>query len=98
MAPFGLLRVNGQIIRDPGYHLQPGDFLSPEEAAIRHFRPFFHSHAPGTRDRMEGNRFGRTGLPANIKPIPGVRGFIYLRHPKEEDLPLSSRLIPHLFR
>ena len=98
MAPFGLLKVNGKLVRDPAYRLHPGDFLVPQRETFRHFRPFFHSHAPGTRDRMEGNRFGITGVPTNFKYIPALQGYYYLGYPKEEDLPLSGRLSPHLFR
>jgi ribosomal protein S4 len=98
VAPHGLLRVNGVIVKDMNYRFKAGDFIEPVWERICRFRHYFKTPLNRNEESKRPKRFSVTGVPRNFRYYPSLRCYSYLGNPREGDLRRSSRLQPHLFR
>jgi hypothetical protein len=89
LAPTGLIRVNGIIIRKCDFHLQPGDFIQWEWLTIYHFRSYFRPYyLLQAREETVKN----AGLPKNIMYLNSLHAAIYMQPVRITDIALSSHL------
>jgi len=98
VAPHGLLRVNGKIIKDPAHRLSPGDFIQLEQERILRFRHFFKPVLTRREEQNHPNKYSSGAYPANFTYYPGLRSLVYNGLPKESELRRSNRLNARLFR
>jgi len=108
LAPMGLLRINGKVIRAADHRLNPGDIIQWEWARIAHFKRYFQ---PASSDRVQRikthkgqpkpKKRGLTGsalIPLNFRYQHALRTAVYERLPRPEDLPPGNRLAPILLK
>lgn len=98
MAPHGLLRVNGKIVKDPAYRLSPGDFIQLEQERILRFRHFFKPVLTRRDEQNQPMKYSSGAYPTNFTYYPGLRSLVYNGLPKESELRRSNRLNARLFR
>lgn len=98
VAPHGLLRVNGKIVKDPAYRLSPGDFIQLEQERILRFRHFFKPALNRRDEQNQPMKHSSGAYPANFTYYPGLRSLVYNGLPKESELRRSNRLNARLFR
>jgi ribosomal protein S4 len=98
VAPQGLLRVNGKVVKDPAYRISAGDLLQLEWDKVVRFRHFFKPALNRREAHQRPDRFSTGAYPANFIYHPGTRAMIYRGLPKESDLRRSNRLQGRLFR
>jgi ribosomal protein S4 len=98
VAPFGLLRVNGVLIKDPAHRLKPADTLHLEWDRIARFQHFFEPNLRRREAYQRRTRRSTSSYPTNFEYHRGTRTLVYKHAPDEADLRKSSRLRANYFR
>jgi ribosomal protein S4 len=98
VAQFCLMRVNGVLVSDPEYLLQPGDILQPEWDSIARFQHYFKPYLSRREAYQRKNQQSTAFYPLNFEYHKGTRALVFKHAPDESDLRRSNRLQPNYFR
>lgn len=93
---FGLLRINGALIRDAAYRLQSGAFIEWQWNKIMKFQSHFLAGGLGKNVRKPFTNLLVRG-PKNFEFSRLVRAARYLRRPVPGDLQENGRIVSRLF-
>lgn len=97
IAPMGLFKVNGCIVREPNFRFTPGDHIELMWDKLQKLRTHF---ASSFKRHDKSSRFQNSSLmfPGNFAYNASLRTAQYLRRPRADDLLESSRINARLFR
>ena len=98
VAPFGLLRVNGVLQKDPAYRIPANAIIHLEWDRIARFQHFFRPTLSRREAYQRRVRRSTSSYPTNFEYHRGTRTIIYRHAPDEADLRRSSRLQANMFR
>jgi ribosomal protein S4 len=92
----GIFRINGEVVYDPSFRLQPEQIIEFDWPKIEKIREMFFSM---TWRYNVKNALRRSSLhfPANFQYCSKLRTATYLRLPRPGDLPENSRVNEKLF-
>jgi ribosomal protein S4 len=96
IAPMGLLRVNGRIIREASFRFKPGDYVEWVWDKLQKLKVHFSSllKKRATSKILKKSSFS---FPGNFEYCSKLRSARYLRLPRPGDLVASGRLNEYLF-
>jgi ribosomal protein S4 len=97
IAPMGLFRVNGKIIRDASFRFTPGDHIELIWEKLQKLRTHFNSSLK-RYDKSRHLQNSSLIFPSNFAYNASLRTAQYLRRPRMDDLSESSRINARLFR
>ncbi len=96
IAQRGILRVNGAVIRDPGYRVPDCVYLNKDDAKINELLKYFKS--PLARFDSPKAKYRSASLPKNFEYYSQIKTIWYKGLPKPEHIRTGSRIPSFLFR
>lgn len=98
IATLGVLKVNGEVIRQASYRLRTGDRVEWDLVKLERIRANFQPYrtkSPYARFRVKNSS---AGVPANFLFFPQIRVAIYKGLPTMAEIRKNSRLHPVMFK
>jgi ribosomal protein S4 len=97
IAPMGLFKVNGKVVREASFRFTPGDHIEFSWEKLRKLRTHFASSFK-RYDKTIPLQGSSLMFPGNFVYNAALRTAQYMRRPRPDDLQESSRINPRLFR